>query len=100
MQKEKGIKSKILTDEPELFEDVKWVWNAFQLLNDTRNYGFGGPVRVTMSDVAALLHMRGITDGDDIDFFLLVFPQMDTMWLDDHYKQAEKKAAAEKRKKR
>lgn len=81
-----------------MFPDVVWLWNAFQFLSETRNYGFGGPLRINASDMAAYLAMRGIEDEDDLQLFLKVIPILDNMWLDDHYQEAKQKREKERAK--
>jgi hypothetical protein len=91
ISKEKGIKPKILKDQPTLFPDVIWLWNGFELLSQTRDYGFGGPMRIRAADIKAWMDMRGITRDDDVDFALRMIPLLDSIWCAEHYQEQDKK---------
>lgn len=98
IRKEKGIQSTTLDEQPELFDDVKWIWNAFQYLSETRDYGFGGPLRIRPSDMQALMTLQGTTNQDDLSLFVRVVRLLDSAWLDDHYANQEaKKKQTDKR---
>ena len=100
VRKAKGIQSKTLDEEPALYADLTWLWNGFEFLSQTRQYGMGGAFRISPHDMKAWLDMRGIRREDDIDFALRMIPRMDIMWLDDHYKEAEQRRSKASSKKR
>lgn len=74
------------------------MWNAFQFLTDTRNYGMGGPLKINPTDMWSLLDMKGVNDQDDIDLFLTVIPLLDSIWTEDHYREQEVKRKRDKNK--
>lgn len=80
-----------MEEQPELFPDVIWLWNLFQLLSETRDYGFGGPLRIKLSELKALLDLRGIRRDDDVDLALRIIPVLDAIWLEADYKDREAK---------
>ena len=83
-----------------MFADVSWLWNCFQLLSETREYGFGGPLRIKFTELKSLLELRGINREDDIELALRIIPTLDGIWLENHYHEAEaKKKQSEARRK-
>lgn len=84
--------------EPVMFQDALWIWNGFQMLSETRDYGMGGPLRVKLTEIEAYLRLRRIDDPDDIEVFLLSIFNLDGIWVNDYYERTEDQKAREKQK--
>ncbi len=49
-----------MAERPQLHEDLRDVWQAWQHLNETRASGFGGAEAVPLSSIAAWLDMHSV----------------------------------------
>lgn len=88
------MKSKTLDERPELFPDIQWIWEAFQVLGRSRPYGYGGPLPIPTSEVLAYCQLRGIHTWDDREDLIYFVNVLDNEWISDQYK----KQAAEREK--
>lgn len=95
MQEEGHVKaSKTLQDQPVLFIDCQWLWNAFSWLSQRRPYGANGPQPLSVHDLQAYAALKGIRRDDDVDQMLHIIGLMDDEWLADWY--AREKARQDK----
>lgn len=82
-------KAQTLSDEPELFPDVLWIWDAFSFLSATRGISYNGPVRITAAEMLSYCIMKGIIISQGRDDLMYFIPILDTQYLEDHYRKAE-----------
>lgn len=89
---EEGLKKRRgpTTQPPELFPDLLWVWEFFNILNRQRQVGQHGPQPSSLTDIRSLAEMMGYVSYDDLDFLLKVVPELDAIILKDHYDAVEK----------
>lgn len=48
-----------------------------------------GPLPITWESIKAYCDMRRIEQDDDLEFIVVVIPQLDDIWMTDWYKQSE-----------
>lgn len=89
---EEGLKKRrgTTTQAPELFPDLLWIWEFFNILNRQRQVGPHGPQPSSLTDIRSLAEMMGYVSYDDLDFLLKVIPELDAIILKDHYDTVEK----------
>jgi hypothetical protein len=56
----------MLTDQPELYSTLHWVWEAFIVLDRSRQFGFNGPQPICLSDIEAYCRLHSIEDRSDL----------------------------------
>lgn len=56
----------MLTDQPDIFETVNWVWEAYIALDRSRQFGFNGPQPISLSDIEAYIRLHDIEDRSDL----------------------------------
>lgn len=88
-----------IDNKPELYEDLWFVWHAFNSLNAMRRVGFG-PSPIVVSDVHAWLEIHLVPYTERPCMFNMI-TALDRIWMD-HYqaKQKEEEEAREKRDKK
>jgi hypothetical protein len=89
LREEKGIQSKVLDEQPPIFSDVMWLWEAFVFLSGRRSYGMNGPLAISTLDMKAYVDLKGIKREDDLDLMLHTIPLLDDLWMADWYKRQE-----------
>ena len=67
-------------------------------MSECRDYGMGGPLRIKISEVSAYLDLTRVVKDVDVDLFLRCIMTLDAMWVDNYYKEREKKDAGNRRK--
>ena len=82
---------KTLSDEPELFPHLYWVWDAFGELNYRRGVSMAGPVPITMADIEAYARYRGINSQEERDRLLNYLRILDQEWMTNHYNEKKKR---------
>ena len=89
---DEGIKKRrgSATQAPELFPDLLWIWDFFNILNRQRQVGQHGPQPSSLTDIRSLAEMMGYVSYDDLDLLLKVIPELDAIILKDHYDTVEK----------
>lgn len=95
LKKEGIVKSqpeaaKVDENRPDLFPDVRWIWDLFDILNRQRQVGANGPQPLSISDISSLLSLKGVENSDDVDMLLNVLPHLDGVYLKNHYDEVEK----------
>jgi hypothetical protein len=56
----------MLTGQPELYETLVWVWEAYIALDRSRQFGFNGPQPIMLSDIEAYSRLHSIEDRSDL----------------------------------
>jgi hypothetical protein len=100
MRREKGIIGPPEEEDPVLFRDAVWIWNGFQMLIETRDYGMGGPMHIKCIEIESYLRLIGIDDEDDIPLFFYCVMRLDGLWLSDYYEKQEHKKKIEEQRNR
>lgn len=67
---------------PELEEWLRPYWDMFHSLNASRQYGFGAPQPIQMSEILALFELRAIVDEDDREDAIRLIQKMDGVYLE------------------
>jgi hypothetical protein len=76
-------------NEPEIYKDIQWIWEAFLMLSGGRNFGFGGPLAVSLQETLAYCEIYGIQQEEERQEFVFTIRMLDSEWLNDHYKRAK-----------
>lgn len=74
---------------PELYPDLFWVWEFFDLLNRQRQIGMAGPQPISLIDILAATSLKCL-NREEVKFITRVIPQMDSVFLNDYYSKQEK----------
>jgi hypothetical protein len=62
----------MLLDQPELYQTMAWVWEAFIVLDRSRQFGFNGPQPIMLSDIEAYCRLHSIEDRSDLIRYIQV----------------------------
>ena len=68
-----------ISSKPVLPEELSEIWDAFGVLNTTRQYGFGIAQPITLVELKAYVDLYGIVH--DIDEFVLNIKHLDVIFL-------------------
>jgi hypothetical protein len=78
-----------LRDEPEVFEDMLWVWDAFWVLHRSRPIGWSvGPIPI--SEIDAYVRLSGVRRKW---FLVRAVDSLDRVYLADHHERQAAKPA-------
>lgn len=81
---ERGIKSKKMAPAPEVFEDMKWIWRAFNTLCGSRHCDQNGlPEKISLSEIAAYCQLYRIKNDDNIEQLIETVQSLDEVLIDD-----------------
>lgn len=78
----------MLTGQPELYATLGWVWEAFIVLDRSRQFGFNGPQPISLSDIEAYCRLHTIEDRSDLIRYIQL---MDGEYIAHSRKEQEKK---------
>ncbi|WP_298983488.1 hypothetical protein [uncultured Roseibium sp.] len=70
-----------LKRKPELFEDLRLVWEAFKTLSPARQYYNGAPQPIPLSEILAYCQMFEINDLEERREFAEFIIEMDTVFI-------------------
>lgn len=56
----------MLLDQPELYQTLGWIWEAFIVLDRSRQFGFNGPQPISLSEIEAYIRLHSIEDRYDL----------------------------------
>lgn len=73
----------ILNSKPSLYPDLVWVWEGFLTISASRQMGFNGPQPISLSEVLAFLHYRGIEDQEEREEFVTLVQALDQVYMAD-----------------
>lgn len=77
---EKGKAIPALENQPEIYDDLFDVWQAFQDLNNSRTAGFDvNPIQI--SQIEAWLRLHRITDYEEQQDYFYLIRKLDDEWL-------------------
>lgn len=79
-----------LNGQPELFEDLEDIMDAFMALHQSRAYGFG-PNPISLESIDAWLRLNEVTDKEDKLDYCYLIRAMDSAWLKWYAKSQETK---------
>lgn len=72
-----------MESEPELYEDVEWVWRVFGRLNHSRQAGMGHQP-ILVSEVLAYCELFGIDSMEKREDLLFLIQELDQEYLKFH----------------
>lgn len=78
----------MLMNQPELYSTLAWVWEAFIVLDRSRQFGFNGPQPIMLSDIEAYARLHDIEDRSDLIRYI---QHMDGAYIAHAREQQEKK---------
>jgi hypothetical protein len=81
----------VLNDEPVIYQDIIWLWDAFLLLSGTRPMGFGGPTAIPLQEILAYSKIYAIEDHEELEEFTWTIRILDSEWLSEHYRRQDNK---------
>lgn len=79
---EKGKRVQALEEKPELFEDLKWIYDGFNDLNWQRRTVVNAVSPISISEVVHWLDLNQVDDRDDRRFFSKMVFKLDRNWRD------------------
>lgn len=95
MQRATGKILPALANRPEIPIELIYLWEAFWILNGSRQIGFGtGPIPLT--EISAYCHLFNVSD---VQFFVACIRAMDGQYLAHKSEEAESESAGRKRSK-
>lgn len=83
IEEQTGITPQALRSEPELYEDVEWVWRVFGHLNHSRQAGMGREP-ILISEVLAYCQLFGIDCTEKREALLFLIQELDQEYLKSH----------------
>jgi len=86
-----------LESKPEAFVDLRGYWQAFQVLNNSRQLAFGDIGAIPLSEIKAYFDLVGITELNEKEEYLYFIQLLDIKYLEWHRKRP--KATKSKKKK-
>jgi hypothetical protein len=89
----RGEPTPALEDRPVLYEDLLYVWQAFNELHTGRQSGFG-PAPFAPGDILAWMNIHGFTEVEErVELYELLLAMDSTwlMWADDRRKRKKPK---------
>lgn len=82
--------------EPEIYDDMRWLWDLYSVLSASRqSTATGFPERTKLSEINALITMLNIRNEDQIDLIINTIIALDDVFIEDALKkrkQAEDRA--------
>lgn len=96
LAEEQGKEFQSLKDEPTLFPDLRWIWDAFVYLDKRRPPSFSTPAAIPPSEILAYCHLMSIYGIDEKEDLTRMVGVLDDTYLDDY---AEKKRAEDNKNK-
>lgn len=79
-----------MQDEPELADNLSWIWSAFWELGSDRPIGMGGAGPIPFSSLDRYAGRYDIDDGEEFDRFRGFIRRMDAAYLKWARKKGEK----------
>jgi hypothetical protein len=71
---------------PEMYEDVVWLWDAYNILSSARQFSSNGlPESTTISEILAFCQLRRISNEDDIELLLQTVITLDDVLIEDAF---------------
>lgn len=83
--------------EPQLYQDLVWIWEAFMMLSGGRGSGMGGPLPISLQEILAYGKIYAI-EGEELEDFAWIIRRMDSEWLNIFYKHQTKQNTGPKKK--
>lgn len=80
----------ILSSQPELFPDLKWIWEGFHILSSSRQRGFSSLQPLFYSEIVKYMDENHYV-GEDRDYFMQMIQFMDRTFLEELDKKKPKK---------
>jgi hypothetical protein len=73
----------ILNSKPDLFPDLRWIWEGFMVLTASRQVGMSSPQPIMVSEVLAYCKFAGIFDPEEREEFLHHVQSLDRVFQAD-----------------
>ena len=76
-----GVMPRALADRPEQHDLGGDLFRAFNTLSSSRHYGMGGPLPISISEMAAFCQLFDISAVDDRETFVATMQRLDSVYL-------------------
>lgn len=73
----------ILNDKPELFPDLRWIWEGFMSISASRQIGMSAPQPILLSEILAYCEYTGIFDSCEREELLNHVQKLDIVFRGD-----------------
>lgn len=92
------IKPVVKEEEPALYPDLFWVWEAFCYLSDRRQMGPNGPQPISVPEMVAFAELSGRTEQRYKEQLHKFIPPLDRIYLGDLYEKQAKEIEEQRKK--
>lgn len=79
---ERGKRVQALEEKPDLYEDLKWIYDGFNELNWQRRTVVNAVSSISVSEIVHWLDLNQVDDRDDRMLFSRMVFKLDRVWKD------------------
>lgn len=87
----------MLLNQPALHETLAWVWEAYSILDKSRQFGFNGPQPIMLSDIEAYCRLHSIEDRSELIHYIQVMDGEYLSHMREKLKKEQKRGRASSR---
>lgn len=73
----------ILNSKPDLFSELQWIWEAYSVLTQSRQFGMSSPQPIPISEILAYAEFNDVRESTDREELLHFVQHLDSVFLAD-----------------